>query len=113
MSTNEAILTNPITSRISECLAQADSRICIAVPFISSFAKTIVREKDVGKVSDKRLLTRFDETNINSFEIPTLFYLLKDCGFEIRFNNKIHFKQYIIDSASFITSFYDSINVER
>ena len=104
MSTNEAILTNPISSRIAECLAQADSQICIAVPFISRFAKAIIREKDVVKVSDKRLVTRFDETNINSFEIPTLRYLLKECGFEIRFNNKIHLKQYIIDSASFITS---------
>ena len=49
------------------------------------------------------MLTRFDESSINSFNIPTLQYLL-ECGFEIQYENSIHLKLYIADNDVYISS---------
>ena len=51
----------------------------------------------------KKSITRFDESNINTFNLPTLEYLI-DKGFEICYNNRIHLKLYITDNDAFVTS---------
>lgn len=99
----EKILLNPITENFKDSITHSKNRLNLAVPFISSFAKEIFSEKTLKNLSDKRLITRFDETNINTFNLPTLEYLI-DKGFEICYNNKIHLKLYITDNDAFITS---------
>lgn len=100
---NELILKNPITDRINDNITRSNSRLNIAVPFLSSFALSIIDYPTSIKIPDKRLITRFDEANITSFELPTLKSLL-NLGFQIRFNNTIHLKLYITDDEAFITS---------
>lgn len=63
----------------------------------------ILKRDSITNITNKRLITKFDESNIHTFDIPTLKYLLNN-GFEICFNNKIHMKHYIIDNSAFITS---------
>jgi hypothetical protein len=100
---NEIILKNPITNRIKESIDLNGSKLNIAVPFLSSFALTILNSKNtMGKI-DKRLVTRFDDSSISSFDIPTLKTLL-DFGFDIQYDNNIHLKLYITDNETFITS---------
>tara|TARA_R110000787_G_scaffold52002_1_gene122775 strand:- start:377 stop:1654 length:1278 start_codon:yes stop_codon:yes gene_type:complete len=94
---------NPISDLIKKSVNETTDKLRIAVPFISSFAKKIINEKNSQNIQDKRLVTKFDERNINTFDLPTLEYLL-DCGFEIYYNNKIHLKLYITDNNTYITS---------
>ncbi len=103
INTNETILVNPITHAVVNNITTSKTRLYIAVPFISSFAKKILPQECTHDIRTKRLITRFDETNINTFDIPTLQYLL-DQGFEILYNNNIHLKLYITDNDAFITS---------
>ncbi|MEB8434038.1 phospholipase D-like domain-containing protein [Cocleimonas sp. KMM 6892] len=103
MSTNEKIILNPITNLITEKIENSSNRLLIAVPFISSYARKVLEQEKINNIKDKRLITKFDDSNINTFDIPTLQYLL-DNGFEICFNNDIHLKHYIIDNRAFITS---------
>ena len=100
---NEQIIMNPISDLIKKSVNETTDKLRIAVPFISSFAKKIINEKNSQNIQDKRLVTKFDERNINTFDLPTLEYLL-DCGFEIYYNNKIHLKLYITDNNTYITS---------
>lgn len=100
---NEQIILNPISDLIKNCVTETVSKLKIAVPFINSFAKKIINEKNTQSIQDKRLVTKFDERNINTFDLPTLEYLL-DCGFKICYNNKIHLKLYITDNNTFVTS---------
>lgn len=99
----EKIMLNPISDVIKSSMDEANEKVKIAVPFISSFAKNIIDKKNIRNVQDKRLVTRFDERNLNTFDLPTLAYLL-DCGFKICYNNNIHLKLYITDNKTFITS---------
>lgn len=99
----EQIIQNPISDLIKNCVTETKNKLKIAVPFISSFARKIIDEKDVQNIQDKRLVTKFDERNINTFDLPTLEYLL-DCGFDICYNNNIHLKLYITDNNTFVTS---------
>lgn len=99
----EKIFPNPITETLKKSITQSENRLNIAVPFISGFAKKIISDKTLNNITDKRLITRFDETNINTFHLPTLKYLI-DKGFEICYNNRIHLKLYITDNDAFITS---------
>ena len=100
---NEKILKNPITNSIKESINTSKKRLNFAVPFLSSFALSIINLQNTQKIIDKRFVTRFDETSLSSFDIPTIKYLL-DCGFEIHFDNNIHLKLYISDNETFITS---------
>ena len=100
---NEEILQNPISQKIKTSLDKCKVKLNIAVPFISSYVRTILKKEKLNTLSDKRIVTRFDESSINSFDIPSLNYLL-ECGFDIRFNNKIHLKLYIADNCIFVTS---------
>lgn len=99
----EQILLNPISDIVKKRITETKKKLKIAVPFISSFAKKIIDEKKSQGIFDKRLITKFDDRNINTFDLPTLEYLL-DCGFEICYNNRIHLKLYITDENTFVTS---------
>lgn len=99
----EEILQNPISQKIKESFNECKVKLNIAVPFISSYVRTILRKEKLNTLSDKKIVTRFDESSINSFDIPSLNYLL-ECGFDIRFNNEIHLKLYIADNCIFVTS---------
>jgi hypothetical protein len=103
MIDKERIILNPISALITEQIKAAKNKLLIAVPFISSYARKIIPRDNISNIKHKRLITKFDEENIHSFDIPTLQYLLEN-GFNICFNNKIHLKQYIIDDNAFITS---------
>ena len=100
---NQKIILNPISSIIKEAIEKASHRLNIAVPFISPFTRKIVLGNNLKSIKNKKVLTRFDETNINSFELPTLEYLI-DHGFKIRYDNNIHLKLYIFDDDAFVTS---------
>lgn len=99
------ILKNPITGRVRELIEYNDRELnfSIAVPFISDFARKFFIKEYFKKAGKKRLITRFDPTNINSFDLPTFKYLI-DNGVEIVFNNNIHLKLYIINGNSIVTS---------
>lgn len=97
------IIKNPITDIIKQSVNSSNDRLNFAVPFISSFSLTILNSTNTLNIIDKRIVTRFDEGSISSFDLPTLKSLL-DLGFEIRFNNNIHLKLYITDNDAYITS---------
>ncbi len=99
----ENIIQNPITDIFIESVNKSNKKLKIAVPYISSFARKIFNKKVIRKVSDKRIITKFDDSNLNTFDLPTLEYLI-DSGFEIIYNNNIHLKLYITDNGTFITS---------
>jgi hypothetical protein len=99
--TAEEIIRNPITSWIKKSVMGSRKRINFAVPYISSFSLSIL--KNTESISDKRIVTRFDECSIHSFDLPTLKSLL-DLGFEIRYDNCIHLKLYITDNEAYVTS---------
>lgn len=98
-----SIIKNPITDTIKQSINSSTGRLNFAVPFISSFSLTILNSKNTLNIIDKRIVTRFDEGSISSFDLPTLKSLL-DLGFEIRFDNNIHLKLYITDYDAYITS---------
>lgn len=100
---NEIILTNPITSSILNSVYASSKKINFAVPFLNSFANVLLNETTTSQIADKRLLTRLDDSNLITFEIPTL-QILCDLGFIIRFDNKIHLKLYITDFDTYVTS---------
>ena len=85
---NQKIYFNPITKIVSESINESKKEFFIAVPFISSFAKSILNEERLSKIKSKKLLTCFNEFNLNSFDLDTLSFLLAN-GVEIRFNNEI------------------------
>lgn len=99
----QKIILNPISNLIKDSFTETIVKLKIAVPFINSFAKKIINDTNTQSIQHKRLVTRFDERNINTFDLPTLEYLL-DCGFEICYNNKIHLKLYITDNNTFVSS---------
>ncbi|MDR6966248.1 hypothetical protein J2X31_000241 [Flavobacterium arsenatis] len=100
---NEEILKNPITERVQISINKSKNKLNFAVPFLNSFALSLFSETNLKQVTEKRLITRFDETCLIAFELPTLKKLL-DLGFKIRFDNDIHLKLYITDSETFVTS---------
>ncbi len=100
---NEEIIKNPITKIVKQSIIETKKVLKFAVPFLSSFARSIIEKNTITNINEIFLVTRFDETNINSFDIPTLQYLLEN-GFKIRFNNNIHLKLYITDNKTFVTS---------
>jgi len=100
---SEIVLKNPITNWVKDSIDASINQLSIAVPFLSSFATSIFTNPQTKKIIDKRLVTRFDDSSISSFELPTLKSLL-DIGFQIRFDNTIHLKLYITDSDAFVTS---------
>lgn len=100
---NETIIKNPLTEWVRNSIINSKERLNFAFPFLSSFAKSLLNEQTVCCINDKRIITRFDGDNLNSFDLPTLRYLL-DLGFKIQYNNSIHMKLYIADNDMYITS---------
>lgn len=98
-----AIFKNPITDIIRESVKTSKDRLNFAVPFISSFSLTILNSNNTNSIADKRILTRFDESSISSFDLPTLRQLI-ELGFTIRYDNSIHLKLYIMDYDVYVTS---------
>ncbi|WP_394749327.1 phospholipase D-like domain-containing protein [Spongiimicrobium salis] len=103
MSNREQILINPITEEVRKSTVKSVKHLLFAVPFISGFAKKIIDGDTINQVKDKRIITRFNDSNINTFNIPALSYLL-DCGFKILINNNVHLKLYITDNDTYVTS---------
>lgn len=99
----EEIIINPISGAVKKSLEKCNQKLNIAVPFISSFLKTVLKKEFISKIIDKRIIVRFEDTTLNSFDVPTLRYLI-DCGFKIVYNNEIHLKLYIIDNDTYISS---------
>jgi PLD-like domain len=99
----EIILKNPITNAIQSSIAKSINKLNFAVPFISNFAISIFSSENTKKIIDKKIITRFDDSYINSFELPTLKSLL-DLGFQIKYDNNIHLKLYITDDEAYVTS---------
>ncbi|MGI6342323.1 MAG: phospholipase D-like domain-containing protein [Bacteroidales bacterium] len=100
---NEIIIKNPLTDWIQNSIINSKERLNFAVPFLSSFANTLLNEQTVTKIADKRLITRFDDSNLNSFDLLALKALL-DLNFTIQFDNSIHLKLYITDNDAYVTS---------
>lgn len=94
---------NPLTDCIRGSIEKSKERLNLAFPFISSFAKKILNEQTTCGIADKRIITRFDDSSLSSFDLSTLKNLL-DLGFTIQFNNSIHLKLYIADNEVYITS---------
>ena len=100
---NRTVLKNPITNLIKESVDKSSKCLNIAVPFISSFVRTILNQGNTITVNDKRIITRFDDSYINSFDLPSLQTLL-NLEFIIKFDNNIHLKLYITDNEAYVTS---------
>jgi len=100
---NETIIKNPLTNWIRISIINSKERLNFAVPFLSSFAISLMDKKVLSEIEDKRLVTRFDDSNLNSFDLPVLKTLL-NLGFDIQYDNTIHLKLYIIDNETFVTS---------
>lgn len=99
----EQIISNPISKIIKKSFEKTQKRIYFAVPFLSNFALDILNHNSTINIKDKKCVVRFDETNILSFDIPTLKQLL-NLGFEIRYDNNIHLKLYITDNDTYVSS---------
>ena len=93
---NITVLKNPITNPVKKSVDISSKCLNIAVPFISSFVRTILNKENTKTVNDKKIITRFDDSYINSFDLPSLQTLL-NLGFIIKFDNNIHLKLYITD----------------
>jgi len=100
---NEIIIKNPLTNWIRDSIINSKKRLNFAVPFLSSFANTLLDKQNAIKIADKRIITRFDDSSLTSFDLPTLKSLL-DLKFTIQFDNSIHLKLYIIDNEAYVTS---------
>ena len=100
---NETIIKNPLTDWIRNSILNSKDRLNFAVPFLSSFAIALMDKQALNEIQDKRLVTRFDDTSLTSFDLPTLKTLL-DLGFNIQYDNTIHLKLYITDNETFVTS---------
>lgn len=100
---NSIVLKNPITNSVKTSVDNSSDCINIAVPFISSFVRTILHQENTKAVNDKKIITRFDDSFINSFDLPSLKTLLS-LGFIIKFDNNIHLKLYITDNEAYVTS---------
>jgi hypothetical protein len=99
----QEIYYNPINNLISKSVENTKDELLIAVPFLSNYAKSILTENFLSSIKSKKLLTCFNEFNINSFDLDTMKFFL-DAGMEIRFNNNIHLKLYLFDKEGFTSS---------
>ncbi len=100
---NTLILQNPITAEVKQSIAAGSNELLIAVPFLSGFAATILTQSEITQFKSKRLLVRFDDRSLSSYDLATMRYLLQ-LGIEIRFENSIHLKLYLVDEEAYLTS---------
>ncbi|MBI1805572.1 MAG: hypothetical protein HYR76_00810 [Ignavibacteria bacterium] len=99
----EEIIRNPITDWIKNSVNTSSNRLNFAIPFLSSFSSLILNKQSTKIIKDKRIITKFDDSSINSFDLQSLKHLL-DLGFDIRYDNRIHLKLYITDNDAYVTS---------
>jgi hypothetical protein len=99
----EEIITNPISTIIKNSVNRTRNRILFAVPYMTNFALEIFNSDNTVNLLERKCIIRFDESNLLTFDIPTIQKLL-DYGFEIRFDNNIHLKLYITDLEVFVSS---------
>lgn len=92
---------NPVSKKYKRAFNEASKKIVIVVPFISTYAKHILAE--IPKIKDLRLITRYDSSELISFDLDTLKWLLEK-GFKIIYLNNLHSKLYITDKILFVTS---------
>ena len=100
---NETVIKNPLTNWIKNSIVNSKERLNFAFPFLSSFANTLLDKQITSKIVDKRIITKFDESSLSSFDLSTLKSLL-DLGFKVQYDNSIHLKLYIADNDVYITS---------
>lgn len=100
---NEKIIKKPLTDTIKYSIENCKERLYFAVPYLSSFAITLLNKHKISKIKDKRLITCFEDSSLFTFDLPTLEKLL-DFGFTIQFDNSIHLKLYITDADAYVSS---------
>ena len=88
---NSTVIKNPITNSIKNLVESSSNCLNIAVPFIFSFVRKILNQENTKNINDKRIITRFDDSYINSFDLPSLQALI-DLGFIFKFDNSIHLR---------------------
>ena len=98
---NIVIKETPITRIIKEKVLAAENKINIAVPFVSGFVSKIFDSSN-NKL-EKRILISLDDKNISSYNLKAIKYLIEN-GFEVRHDNTIHLKLYIIDEFICVSS---------
>jgi len=99
------LLQNPITGPAKDILRRTKSRIHIAVPFLSTFASSLLTLKYIARVPDKKIIVRLDSRHITTYDLEAMEWLL-DNGFKIRYDTTtaLHLKLYIFDDTVFISS---------
>lgn len=100
---DEIIIKTPLTNWMRESIIKSKERLNFAVPFLTSFANTLLDKQTTCDILDKRIVIRFDDSSLASFDLPTLKALLQ-LGFTIQFDNYIHLKLYITDNESYVSS---------
>lgn len=100
---SEKIIKNPILELVKTSIKNTKNQLFLATPFITSYVRKVLSIENTNLIRNKKFITRFDDSNLLTFDIPTMEYLL-ELGFEIRYNNDIHLKLYITDSDTYVTS---------
>lgn len=96
-------LKNPIESNIQNAIDSTQS-IAIAVPFLSSTTvKRLFDKTKIQGIQSKRVLIKLDDSHSISYDLAAVKHLLQ-CGFNVRFDNTIHLKLYILGKRIFISS---------
>lgn len=96
-------IINPIEPKIKSAIKESSS-IFIAVPFLSAnTVKKLFSKDELKKVQLRQILIKLDESHSISYDLDAVKHLL-DCGFEVRFDNSIHLKLYILGEVVFISS---------
>ncbi|NJC28528.1 phospholipase D-like domain-containing protein [Neolewinella antarctica] len=99
------VIENPITSTITSILERNSilKEIRVIVPYVTRFARKIFTERILSQSEDKKIIVRLEPTNLITFDLATVRYLL-DHGFKIKFNNNVHTKLYLLNGIPVISS---------
>ncbi len=100
---SEKIIKNPLTNWVRRSVDESKQRLLFASPFVNSQATKLLDEQNTKHIVDKRLIIRFDETSLTTFNLP-VFKNLLDLGFLIQYDEEIHLKLYITDNDAYVTS---------
>lgn len=100
---SEKIIKNPLTNWVRRSVDESKQRLLFASPFVNSQATKLLDEQNTKHIVDKRLIIRFDETSLTTFNLP-VFKNLLDLGFLIQYDEEIHLKLYITDNEAYMSS---------
>lgn len=96
-------LTNPIENTIQSAI-NSSNQISIAVPFLSyPIVKRLFKSEQMEKIQSKRIIIKLDDSHSISYDLAAIKHLL-ELGFNVRFENTIHLKLYILGEQIFISS---------